>query len=197
MRRPSCAETSLRGPVSGPLGWIGRAQAYSVALLTDAPVEERQQLDADEAALVARLRAGDERAFDDVVTRFYPSMLSVARGYVRSRSAKATSVSCSTAHGHGFAPRAKATSMREPTREFEHGYTCNQVVELATDYVEHALPPQLVEPFEMHLNLCDGCFTFIEQIRTTAELGGRLTEEQIPEETNAQLLAAFREWQQR
>ena len=86
MRRPSCAETSLRGPVSGPLGWIGRAQAYSVALLTDAPVEERQQLDADEAALVARLRAGDERAFDDVVTRFYPSMLSVARGYVRSRS---------------------------------------------------------------------------------------------------------------
>jgi RNA polymerase sigma-70 factor, ECF subfamily len=68
------------------LGWIGRAQTYSVALLTDASVEERQQLDADEAALVARLRAGDERAFEDVVTRFYPSMLAVARGYVRSRA---------------------------------------------------------------------------------------------------------------
>jgi RNA polymerase sigma-70 factor (ECF subfamily) len=62
------------------------AQAYSVALMADAPVEERQQLDAAEAALIARLRAGDEQAFEDVVTRFYPSMLAVARRYVRSRS---------------------------------------------------------------------------------------------------------------
>jgi len=54
--------------------------------MTDAPVEERQQAAADEPALIARLRDGDERAFDDVVTRFYPSMLAVARGYVRSRS---------------------------------------------------------------------------------------------------------------
>lgn len=68
------------------LGWIGRAERYSVALVTDAPVEERQQTAADEAALIARLRAGDERTFEDVVTRFYPAMLAVARGYVRSRS---------------------------------------------------------------------------------------------------------------
>jgi hypothetical protein len=87
--------------------------------------------------------------------------------------------------------------MREPTQEFEHGYTCNQVVELATDYVEHALRAELVEPFEMHLNFCDGCFTFVEQIRTTAALGGRLREEQIPEATKAQLLTAFRDWQRR
>ena len=68
------------------LSWNGSAQSYSVVVVTDASVEERQPLDADEAALVARLRAGDERAFDDVVTRFYPSMLAVARGYVRSRA---------------------------------------------------------------------------------------------------------------
>jgi hypothetical protein len=49
----------------------------------------------------------------------------------------------------------------------------------------------------MHLNFCDGCFTFIEQIRTTAELGSRLTEEEIPEGTKARLLAAFRDWQRR
>ena len=87
--------------------------------------------------------------------------------------------------------------MRDPTGHFEHGYTCNQVVELATDYVEHALPPELVEPFEMHLNFCDGCFTFIEQIRTTSALGGTIEEEQIPQETKAKLLAAFRDWQRR
>jgi RNA polymerase sigma-70 factor, ECF subfamily len=55
-------------------------------VLTDAPVEERQQLAAEEPALIERLRAGDEQAFEDVVTRLYPAMLTVARGYVRSRS---------------------------------------------------------------------------------------------------------------
>jgi RNA polymerase sigma-70 factor (ECF subfamily) len=77
----------LRGEsVTRRLGWIRRAQTDSVVLLTDPSVEERQELDAVETALIARLRAGDERAFDDVVKRFYPSMLAVARGYVRSRA---------------------------------------------------------------------------------------------------------------
>jgi RNA polymerase sigma-70 factor (ECF subfamily) len=39
-----------------------------------------------DAALVARLRAGDERAFEDIVERYDASMLAVARGYVRSRA---------------------------------------------------------------------------------------------------------------
>jgi RNA polymerase sigma-70 factor (ECF subfamily) len=52
--------------------------------VTEARVEER--LGADEAALIARLRDGDERAFESLVVSFYPSMLAVARGYVRSRA---------------------------------------------------------------------------------------------------------------
>lgn len=40
----------------------------------------------DEAALVARLRDGDERAFEQIVASFYPAMIAVARGYVRSRA---------------------------------------------------------------------------------------------------------------
>ena len=39
-----------------------------------------------EAQLVARLRAGDEQAFEALVEEYYPTMLSVARGYVRSRA---------------------------------------------------------------------------------------------------------------
>jgi RNA polymerase sigma-70 factor (ECF subfamily) len=41
---------------------------------------------ADEAALIARLRDGDEAAFEALVTDLYPSMLAAARGYVRSRA---------------------------------------------------------------------------------------------------------------
>ena len=87
--------------------------------------------------------------------------------------------------------------MREPTHEFEHGYTCNQVVELATAYIEYAMPTELLEAFEMHLNFCDGCVTFIDQIRTTSELGGRVEEDQISDERKAELLAAFRDWRHR
>jgi predicted anti-sigma-YlaC factor YlaD len=84
--------------------------------------------------------------------------------------------------------------MAEPTLEFEHGYTCSQVVELATEYVEGAMTPSQMTRFEMHLNFCDGCYTFVDQIRATAAMAGRLTEEQIPEETKTKLLAAFRDW---
>jgi hypothetical protein len=84
--------------------------------------------------------------------------------------------------------------MAEPTQEFEHGYTCVEVVELAAEYVDGAMTPAQMTRFEMHLNFCDGCYTFVDQIRSTAAMAGRLTEEKIPEETKAKLLAAFRDW---
>jgi RNA polymerase sigma-70 factor, ECF subfamily len=40
----------------------------------------------DEAELVARLRAGDEQAFESLVTRYYGTMLAVAQSHVRTRS---------------------------------------------------------------------------------------------------------------
>ena len=45
---------------------------------------------------------------------------------------------------------------------------------------------------EVHLNYCDGCATFLEQIRTTAALAGGVTPEQIPEKVTEALRAAFR-----
>jgi RNA polymerase sigma-70 factor, ECF subfamily len=41
---------------------------------------------ADEVELVARLRAGDEQAFETLVARHYGTMLAVARTYVRSQA---------------------------------------------------------------------------------------------------------------
>jgi RNA polymerase sigma-70 factor, ECF subfamily len=41
---------------------------------------------ADEAELLARLRGGDERAFEALVDMHYGTMLAVARGYVKSRA---------------------------------------------------------------------------------------------------------------
>jgi RNA polymerase sigma-70 factor, ECF subfamily len=55
--------------------------------LTRADAQQRAAVAAaDEAGLVARLRAGDEQAFEALVSEYYPTMLAVARTYVRTRS---------------------------------------------------------------------------------------------------------------
>jgi RNA polymerase sigma-70 factor, ECF subfamily len=46
----------------------------------------RSHVAGDEATLVARLRDGDERAFEEAVASLYPAMVAIARGYVRSRA---------------------------------------------------------------------------------------------------------------
>jgi predicted anti-sigma-YlaC factor YlaD len=72
--------------------------------------------------------------------------------------------------------------------------TCAEVVELVTDYLERALPPEEMALFEQHLNFCEGCAVYLEQIRATAETVGRVREEDVPPETKEKLLTAFREW---
>jgi predicted anti-sigma-YlaC factor YlaD len=72
--------------------------------------------------------------------------------------------------------------------------TCQEVVELVTDYLETALPPQEAELFEEHLNFCEGCVWYLDQMRTTVATVGRVREEDLPPETRERLMAAFRDW---
>ena len=72
--------------------------------------------------------------------------------------------------------------------------TCREVIDLVTDYVEDALPEQERRRVEAHLASCDGCTTYLEQMRETIRLTGMLTEEQIPDVERERLLDAFRDW---
>jgi RNA polymerase sigma-70 factor, ECF subfamily len=55
--------------------------------VTPAEAQPRTDLQAsDEAEVLARLRAGDERAFEALVESYYPTMLAVARTYVKTRA---------------------------------------------------------------------------------------------------------------
>ena len=74
------------------------------------------------------------------------------------------------------------------------GLTCHEVVELVTDYLEGTLEDEDRRRVEEHLAICDGCTRYVEQMRETIRLTGRLTEEQIPEEQKQALLEAFRNW---
>ena len=73
---------------------------------------------------------------------------------------------------------------------------CNQLVELITDYLEGTLPPAERARLDAHLEGCEGCRNYLEQMRLTMAATGALREESIPPETMDQLLQAFRAWNQ-
>lgn len=72
--------------------------------------------------------------------------------------------------------------------------TCREVVELVTDYLDDALGPKARARFDTHLRDCDGCAAYLEQLRTTIRVAGRLAPGAIPDATMSRLVAAFRSW---
>jgi len=72
--------------------------------------------------------------------------------------------------------------------------TCQEVVQLVTDYLERALPSDEAALFEQHLNFCEGCVWYVDQIRKTAGLVGHVREEDVPADVRDRLVAAFRDW---
>lgn len=71
---------------------------------------------------------------------------------------------------------------------------CRDVVELMTDYLEGALSAADAARFEEHIAGCDGCRAYLEQMRATRMLTGRLAEEPIPDSVRDELMTAFRNW---
>ena len=72
--------------------------------------------------------------------------------------------------------------------------SCQEVVELVTDYLEGAMSPGDVARFDHHLSLCEGCVFYVEQIRMTIAAVGQVGEEDVPPETRDDLIAAFRDF---
>jgi anti-sigma factor RsiW len=70
---------------------------------------------------------------------------------------------------------------------------CDEFVELVTAYLEGALEPAEAQRFVEHLAVCDGCGTYLEQIRRTVAELGHLPGDELPPEARSKLLAAFRD----
>jgi anti-sigma factor RsiW len=75
--------------------------------------------------------------------------------------------------------------------------SCQELVELVTDYLEGALSAEDAARFEDHIGRCAGCRAYLEQIRETIALAGRLTPESLSPEAERELLDAFRGWRSR
>ena len=72
--------------------------------------------------------------------------------------------------------------------------SCREVVELVTEYLEGALSEAEEVRFEEHLAMCDGCAAYLDQMRTTIALAGRLDPEAVDLEACDRLMHAFRGW---
>jgi predicted anti-sigma-YlaC factor YlaD len=73
--------------------------------------------------------------------------------------------------------------------------TCHEFVEAVTDYLEDALEPGVRVEIERHIVICRDCSHYVEQMRSTIDLVGRLAAEEPAGTQTEKLLGMFREWQ--
>jgi anti-sigma factor RsiW len=74
--------------------------------------------------------------------------------------------------------------------------SCQELVELVTEYLEGTLPAQERTRFDDHIAICPGCSNYLNQMRQTIQMVGALKEETIPDDAKEELLQAFRAWKQ-
>ncbi|HEY5142656.1 MAG TPA: zf-HC2 domain-containing protein [Solirubrobacteraceae bacterium] len=72
--------------------------------------------------------------------------------------------------------------------------TCRELVELVTEYLDGALSSADGARFEAHLEICDACVLYVEQLRSTVAAVGALSEATIEPAARDELLRAFRDW---
>ena len=71
---------------------------------------------------------------------------------------------------------------------------CREVVELMTAYLENALDAEARAEFQAHLDVCDDCARYLEQMRQTVDFLRGLGPNGPTPETTRELLARFRSW---
>jgi anti-sigma factor RsiW len=82
--------------------------------------------------------------------------------------------------------------MRNPLRRRE--IVCQQAVELVTDYLEGSLSRSERRRFEAHLAGCPHCTEYLEQMRATIRLTGRVTPEDLAPQMSDDLIDLYRQW---
>ena len=71
--------------------------------------------------------------------------------------------------------------------------TCEQLVELITDYLEDGMPSHRRLRFEEHLAFCAACAAYVDQIRQTIQLIGTFREDDLDPAARAEMLRVFGE----
>jgi anti-sigma factor (TIGR02949 family) len=74
-------------------------------------------------------------------------------------------------------------------------FKCQEMIEVVTNYLDGALPPDERQRFESHLSYCAGCSTYVEQMRETIRQTGVIPrEESLPPALREEIVTQFRTW---
>jgi anti-sigma factor RsiW len=71
---------------------------------------------------------------------------------------------------------------------------CQQVVEMVTDYLEDALSRRDRRRFEHHLAGCPHCTAYLQNMRETLRLTGRLVPEDLSPEMQSEFGEIYKQW---
>jgi anti-sigma factor RsiW len=77
---------------------------------------------------------------------------------------------------------------------FTRPLACQELVELVTAYFDGGLSRTDRRRFRRHIEACDNCSEYVEQMRVVIDASGRLAEDDIDPAARDELLDAFRGW---
>ena len=72
--------------------------------------------------------------------------------------------------------------------------TCQELTEVLTDYLEGVMSAEDRARFDAHLEICDGCVTYVDQMRQAIATTHELRVEDVEATAPDELLEAFRAW---
>ena len=76
----------------------------------------------------------------------------------------------------------------------EGPYTCQQIVELVTEYLDGGLETPERVAFERHVAICPPCRGYFSQLRKVTRVAGGLRVDDLSPHVRDSLLAAFGTW---
>ena len=80
-----------------------------------------------------------------------------------------------------------------PPAPIPRDVACIELVEMLTNYLEGALPPDEVAAVEAHLQKCPPCQVYLAQMRATISALGSVPVDTLSADAQDTLLAAFRD----
>jgi anti-sigma factor RsiW len=81
------------------------------------------------------------------------------------------------------------------TANSSESMNCDELVELATAYLEQVLDPEARAEFDLHVLECPGCENYLQQLLTTIDTLNRTSDDQLDPDFRQRLLQAFRDCQ--
>ena len=72
--------------------------------------------------------------------------------------------------------------------------TCQEIVELVNDYLGGGMSASDRARFDQHLAECDGCTSYLQQMKSTIALSGELREAALSDDAKRELVELFRRW---